>query len=89
MSPRRPAAPTSRPPPTVNNLSPNEIAIAVAGVVAVTGYTAFILAPAWTSYGRFWEKLAASLLTLFMLATLLGLGAAIGLAIVWSYDRFA
>ena len=30
--------------------------------------------PAWRCYGRLWEKLAASFLTLFILATLLGIG---------------
>ena len=47
------------------------------------------MVPAWRCYGRLWEKLAASFLTLFILATLLGIGAAIGLAVVWTYDRYA
>jgi hypothetical protein len=47
------------------------------------------LVPAWESYGRLWERVAASFLTLFTLATLLGVGASIGLLIVWSYDRYA
>ena len=55
----------------------------------MAGYVAFILVPAWVSYGRVWEKFAASFLTLFMLASLLGVGATIGLTIVWFYDRFA
>jgi hypothetical protein len=45
--------------------------------------------PAWESYGRLWERVSASFLTLFILATLLGIGAAVGLAIVWSYDTYA
>ena len=69
--------------------TPTEITIVLAAAVTLAGYVAFILVPAWTSYGRVWEKLAATFLTLFILATLLGLGAAIGLAIVWSWDRFA
>ena len=40
-------------------------------------------------YGRMWEKIAASVLTLFILATLLGIGTAIGLAVVWTYDTYA
>ena len=36
-----------------------------------------------------WEKIAASFLTLFVLATLLGIGTAIGLAVVWTYDTYA
>ncbi len=60
----------------------------LAGAVALVGYGSFILAPAWASYGRLWERVVAALLTAFTLASLLGIGAALGLAIVWSYDRF-
>jgi hypothetical protein len=71
------------------DLTPTEITLALAAGVVGAGYIAFILVPAWESYGRLWEKVAASFLTLFILATLIGTGAAIGLAIVWSYDRYA
>ena len=45
--------------------------------------------PAIAAYTRFWEKVGAAFLTLFILATLVGMGAALGLAIVWSYDSYA
>jgi hypothetical protein len=66
-------------------VSPTQAAIGGAAAVSAMAYAVFILAPAWTSYGRLWERVAASLLTLFILATLLGIGVAIGLAIVWGY----
>ncbi len=72
----------------MSDVSPLQIALAAGAVVALIAYVALILTPAWSSYGRVWEKLAASFLTLFILVTLLGLGAAMGLAVVWSYDRF-
>ncbi len=71
------------------DISTTELALALAAGVVGAGYIGFILLPAWESYGRLWEKLAASFLTLFILLTLLGTGAAIGLAVVWSYDRYA
>ena len=71
------------------DLTTTELALALAAGVIGAGYIAFILVPAWESYGRMWEKLAATFLTLYVLLSLLGLGAAIGLAIVWSYDRYA
>jgi hypothetical protein len=71
------------------NLTTTELALALAAGVVGAGYIAFILVPAWESYGRLWERVAASFLTLFTLATLLGIGASIGLLIVWSYDRYA
>lgn len=66
-------------------VSLTQAAIGGAAAVSAMAYAVFILAPAWTSYGRLWERMAASLLTLFILATLLGIGVAIGLAIVWGY----
>ena len=65
------------------------LGIAVAlGVVAV-GYVVYILVPAWSSYERLWERLAASFLSLFILASLLGIGLTLGFSIVWFYDRYA
>ena len=66
-----------------------EITVAVAAGVVLAGYVALIVAPAWQCYGRAWEKLGAAFLTLFMLATLLGMGTGIGLAVVWTYDQYA
>jgi hypothetical protein len=66
-----------------------EITLAVAAGVVGAGYLSLIVAPAWQCYGRLWEKLAASFLTLFILATLLGIGTGIGLAVVWTYDQYA
>ena len=71
------------------NLTTTELALALAAGVVGAAYIAFILVPAWESYGRLWERLAASFLTLFTLATLLGVGASVGLLVVWSYDRYA
>lgn len=71
------------------DLTTTELTLAVATGVVGAAYLAFILVPAVSAYGRVWEKIAAGFLTLFVLATLTGMGAAVGLAIVWSYDRYA
>jgi hypothetical protein len=71
------------------DLSSTEIVIALAGALVFACYVALIVVPAARCYGRVWEKLAASVLTVYVLATLLGIGAAIGLAIVWTYDTYA
>lgn len=36
-----------------------------------------------------WERLAASFLTLFILATLIGIGIVLGLAIAWGYTELS
>ena len=70
-------------------LSSTEIVIVLAGALTLVCYVALILMPAPRCYGRVWERLAAGVLSLYVLATLLGIGAAIGLAIVWTYDTYA
>lgn len=66
-------------------MSGETIAIGGAAAAGAMAWAVFILAPAWTSYGRIWERVAASFLTLFILATLLGIGVVIGLAVVWAF----
>lgn len=64
-----------------------EVVFGVAAAALLAGYIAFLLAPAWSSYGRVWERMAAGVLTLFMLAALLGVGTAIGFAAIVVYER--
>jgi hypothetical protein len=71
------------------DFSSTEIAIAIAAGVVISCYVALILVPAWRCYGRVWERLAASFMTLFILGTLLGIGVALGLVVVWTYDTYA
>jgi hypothetical protein len=73
----------------MTDLTTTEITIALAIGLTVACYAGLMVMPAWRCYGRLWEKLAASFLTLYILATLLGIGTIVGLAVVWSYDRWA
>jgi hypothetical protein len=72
-----------------NSISPVTISLILTGVVAAAGYVGFVVVPAWGSYGRVWERIAATFLTLFILASMIGLGAAIGGAIVYFHDLSA
>jgi hypothetical protein len=72
-----------------DGITSTQLAIALAAGIVGAGYITFILVPAWAAYGRTWEKVAAGFLTLFILATLLGIGLAIGFAVVYSYDQYA
>ena len=66
-----------------------DVGIAVAALVALVAYAVLVFVPAWTSYGRVWERIAAGFLTLYILATVVLVGAAIGIAVVLTYDRWA
>jgi hypothetical protein len=69
-----------------NSVNPVTVSLILTGVVAAAGYVGFIVVPAWGSYGRVWERIAATFLTLFILASMIGVGAAIGGLIVWFHD---
>ena len=61
---------------------------ACCGVFALTAYGAWILIPAWTSYSRWWERIGAAFLSLYVLAAMVGLGLLGGAAVVWFWDRW-
>jgi hypothetical protein len=58
------------------------------GVLGLAVYVWLILVPAWNAYWRVWERLAASFLSLYVLAGFMALGAAGGAAVIWFWDRF-
>lgn len=70
-------------------LSVTGIAIGAAFAVGIVAYFMFIVRPAWTSYGRLWERMAASFLTLYILVAVAAVGAAVGLGIFLLYARSA
>ena len=76
-------------PMDLSNPGSTEIVLALSAPLAVAAYVGLILVPAWTSYGRWWERLAATFLTFYIVAALVGIGAAIGLGIIWTYDEWA
>ena len=46
-----------------------------------------ILAPAWSAYGRTWERFAAAFLSVFVLAAFAGAGLGIGLIVLYYWDQ--
>jgi hypothetical protein len=73
----------------MSDLSVAEIALGAGALVTLVAYVALIFIPAWASYGRWWERIGAGFMTLFILASLVGLGVVIGAAIFWTYDHWA
>ena len=60
--------------------------LTAAGVLGLGAFGYFIVAPAMSAYGRVWEKGAAGVLTLFILAAFVGTGITAGLVIVYYWD---
>src|SRR6476469_7319749 len=59
---------------------------AAAGLITLAAFVSLILVPALSSYGRVWEKAAAGVLSVFVLAALGLVGVVIGRAIVDYYN---
>lgn len=60
---------------------------ACAGVFGVAAYAGLILVPALSAYTKLWERVAATILSLYVLAALVGAGALAGLALVYFWDQ--
>jgi hypothetical protein len=61
----------------------NDLVAIGAAVLGLALYVGLILVPAWTSYSRLWERVAASVLSLYVLVVLVGIGVAGALAAVY------
>jgi hypothetical protein len=58
-------------------------------LISLVAFGALILAPAVGAFGRTWEKFTAVLLSLFVLAALVGVGVALGVLIVLHWDQIS
>jgi hypothetical protein len=61
----------------------NELVAGGSAVIGLALYTGLILRPAWTAYSRLWERMAAAVLSLYVLALLVGAGVAGALVAVY------
>jgi hypothetical protein len=53
------------------------------GALALAAYVGLVLVPAWTAYSRWYERIGAAFLSLYVLAALVGVGVAAGAGVVW------
>jgi len=60
-----------------------DLVAACAGVFGLALYVGLILVPAWGSYSRVWERLAATVLSLYVLLVFVGGGVLAALAAVY------
>ena len=61
----------------------NELVAGGAGLFGLGLYGGLILRPAWSAYSRLWQRLAATVLTLYVLAVLVGSGMVAALVAVY------
>ncbi len=61
----------------------NELVAVCAGTFGLALYVGLILVPAWSSYTRLWQRLAATILSLYVLAVLVGIGVGAAAAVIY------
>jgi hypothetical protein len=64
----------------------NEIVAGAAAVLGLVVFGALILRPAWTAYSRLWERVAAVVLSFYVLAVLVGVGVVAALAAIYHWN---
>ena len=77
---------TSMLPLALQRIENEYLLFGIAGLVSLAAFVGLILVPAVSAYGRIWEKAAAGVLSLFVLAALVIVGVVAGLAIVYYYN---
>ena len=71
----------------MSNVAITYLVAAFSGVFGLAAFAGWVLVPAWSSYSRAWQRVAATVMSLYVLAAMLGLGVLGGAAIVWFWDR--
>jgi len=64
----------------------NALVTVCAAVFTLALYAGLILVPAWSAYTRMWQRLAATILSLYVLAALVGVGVGTALTVVYFWD---
>lgn len=58
-----------------------------AGVVGLAAFVSLVTVPVVSSYERIWERLVAGLLSLWVLAALVGVGVLAGAAVIYYWPK--
>jgi hypothetical protein len=71
----------------MSNTSLSYLVGACCAVFGLAAFVALVVAPAVTSYRRPWERVAAVVLSGYVLAALIGLGVVVGAVVVVEWPR--
>ena len=61
--------------------------VGAAVVIGLVAWVVLVLIPAWGSYSRLWDRFLATILSLYVLAAFVLVGAGIGAVVLWYSDR--
>ena len=63
------------------------VALGSAAGLSLIAWVALVLVPAWTSFSRVWERIVATVLSLYVLAAFVLAGVMLGGAFLWYFDE--
>jgi hypothetical protein len=63
------------------------IAIGSAAGVSLIAWIGLVLVPAWMSFSRAWERLVATILSVYVLAAFVAAGLLLGGGFLWYFDE--
>ena len=63
------------------------IALGSAAGVSLIAWVALVLVPAWTSFSRGWERVVATVVSLYVLAAFVVAGLLLGGGFLWYFDE--
>jgi hypothetical protein len=61
--------------------------VGVAALVSIVAWVVLILIPAWKSYWRLRERVLAAVMSVYVLAAFVGMGACLGAVFLYYYDQ--
>jgi hypothetical protein len=73
----------------VSNTSITYLIAAVVGVACISLWAWLILAPAWSSFSRVWERMLAAVMSVYVLAAMVALGGGVAAAVLYYYDEIS
>lgn len=73
----------------MSNTAITYMVIAFASVFGLAAFVGLVLVPAWSAYGRFWERLAVTFLSFYVLAACIAIGIALGIGGIFLYDQLS
>ena len=71
----------------MSNQSWTYVALGSAAGLSLIAWIALVLVPAWTSFSRIWERIVATVLSIYVLAAFVLAGVMLGGDFLWYFDE--
>ncbi len=73
----------------MSNTSLTYLIAALVGVTSVALWAWLVLVPAVGAYARWWQRIVAVVMSVYVLVAMIGAGGLIGALFLWNYNRLA